>query len=128
MELLEFLAWSLFYKRLEDITVEENKQLGTLLSEFEGELGLHPPPGRNPNVQCLRPTLDPLFPIHHPLIYYSMCESAYLFSCFYLKLKGFKRVYAGEVTGWIYSPPEHSAKPPLLFFHGVGVGIFPYLQ
>lgn len=128
--LLEFIAWSLFHKRLENIDSQEDVELEELLAEVEIWQGFRYKLGRNDKAHCIRPTIEPLRPLYRPFIYYCIIECCYLICSLILMRMGFKKIKVGKVEGWFY-PGKGSKKrniKPFVFFHGVGVGLIPYVH
>lgn len=166
--LKEFLSWAFFVedyeatlKRLSKTDPEKRRQyiseLNLMIFYIEKKFKIHFSPGRNTNIECMRLNLDPISPIHKPLIYYlviwmlnsvaasyyrnflgmkrfrSIAESQSLIKFYNTQLerrrelaitKSHDRV---KIPYW-YRPPKNGNKEnPLLFVHGIGVGLFVYV-
>ena len=71
------LCWAYFASPTEDIEAnsilreEMEETLHELFTKLEGSFpNGEIPPGRNPDVECIRLTLDPVNPEHRPLAFY----------------------------------------------------------
>lgn len=85
--------------------------------------------GYNPDVQCMRVTMDPVLSYHRPLTYYAVTSGILkVYAYFYFTKYGFLMHLSGSLRYWYKPPPAGaSAEPPLVFCHGLGIGNVPYL-
>ncbi|KDQ50228.1 hypothetical protein JAAARDRAFT_74302 [Jaapia argillacea MUCL 33604] len=124
--------------------------------EIEGYLKImgdsigHPlEPGRNDKVQSMTLTFDPVLMLHRPLVWYSIIAltdtitSAHLISLGFkhytphntlLKvfpprpLTAFSRTSVSNDLSYWYRPHRSKTKLPILFIHGIGIGLWPYVH
>ncbi|KAK3847279.1 MAG: Alpha/Beta hydrolase protein [Linnemannia gamsii] len=107
--------------------------------------------GFNPNVECIRLAFDPVIASHRPLVYYGLLWIANTFAGFVFTVLGFTR-YEGTVDTtinpkkknnssnriqvdpstdlnyWCRAPVNPDNKIPLVFLHGIGVGLVQYIH
>ncbi|KAG0060649.1 hypothetical protein BGZ89_012081 [Linnemannia elongata] len=104
--------------------------------------------GFNPNVECIRLAFDPVIASHRPLVYYTLLWLANTFAGLVFMLLGFTR-YEGTVDTsnttkknsnriqvdpstdlnyWCRAPVNPDNKVPLVFLHGIGVGLVQYIH
>lgn len=119
----------------EDLARRERKELGRLVDIVLESFGLtHLPHGSNPQLKCYRLLSDPLPVAHRPLWMYAgtsiMCP---LMTSQVMRLMGFERLQVGGLTYWKRGPrrdvqpaDEVAGQVPLVFVHGLGVGLVPY--
>lgn len=95
------------------------------------------PPGRNDDVKCIRITLDPVQAAHRPLIYYLVTMGVNKLAHHMLHRLGFRQrtLDPMDVTGhgtlkYLYRGPSEPVPPnalPIVFIHGIGIGLAAYL-
>ncbi|TFY74959.1 hypothetical protein EWM64_g9053, partial [Hericium alpestre] len=105
--------------------------------------------GSNPNLQCLRLTLDPVIMVHRPLLWYMIVGLVDTITTVSLFVQGFRhfdtpawfRVFPPRpllalfsnaspdprIPYW-YRPHRSTTKHPILFIHGIGIGLWLYLS
>lgn len=113
----------------------ERQELGRLVDMVLESAGLmHLPRGRNPRVKCFRIFSDPLPVIHRPLFVYAgtslLCP---LCTLQVMRLMGFHRERVGGLAYWkrdqrkdVQADMDVTGNMPLVFVHGLGVGLVPY--
>ncbi|KAL8366263.1 hypothetical protein RB595_004842 [Gaeumannomyces hyphopodioides] len=141
----DFFRWA--FLNTGDHDPETDLELEEYASEMEKMLGRKFEPGRG-NAKCLRLTLDKVEMLHRSLTWY-LCvfivdtlASGYLryhsfnfhhtsfFSVFPLRpltLLGGHSSPAQSLTYW-HRPHTSETKLPILFIHGIGVGLYPYID
>jgi len=142
-DLLELLAWAFLYKRLEEVDADEMAWLKTSADKIESEFNLDKcvRPGRS-GVVSVRHTLDRIRAIHRPLLFYLGCWLLQALSGVLLRLRGFRRSRHGGLRYWhrlasrgsqgLASAEQAEAAQvssetrPLIFFHGIGLGLATY--
>lgn len=141
----EWLHWAIFSSTVEDAEgflseVEE------YLTELEQRDGIKLVPGYTPGIKAIRVTLDPVRTAHRPLVWYLLVASLDTGSFFVLRSLGFKHYTTGGVLNvfpprpftllsdsspaplpYWYRPHRSRTKSPILFLHGIGIGLLPYL-
>ncbi|KAG0294337.1 hypothetical protein BGZ98_001809 [Dissophora globulifera] len=101
-----------------------------------------------PDVECIRLCLDPVLASHRPLIYYVFVWLANTFATIVFRVIGFTR-YKGapkvpgyktkaaafsnprrapDLAYWYRSPPRPENEVPLVFIHGIGIGLVQYVH
>ncbi|KAF9969583.1 hypothetical protein BGZ73_008026 [Actinomortierella ambigua] len=136
---------------------DDMAELCSMMDRIEREKGVQFTPGFNPNVDCIRLNLDPVVASHRPLIYYALVWIANLLSGFVFNFLGFTRFEGAldrahrvkvrkakhqhpteekekakaeyDLAYW-YRPARDadSNKVPLVFIHGIGVGLVQYIH
>ncbi|KAI7828059.1 Alpha/Beta hydrolase protein [Gamsiella multidivaricata] len=109
--------------------------------------------GFNPDVDCIRLSLDPVLATHRPLVYYVLLWLANAFAGIVLKTCGFMRydttlekghdfvssnkvVYEAsqntrcppDLAYWYRCPTNPQNEVPLVFIHGIGIGLIQYIH
>ncbi|KAI1015557.1 hypothetical protein LB503_009913 [Fusarium chuoi] len=144
----DFFRWG--FLNMEDCDSTYDDELEGYIEQLEELLGRELEPGRG-NAKCLRLTLDKVEMLHRSLTWY-LCifvvdtiASAYLlyhsfnfhrtsvsqwFYTFPLRPLSLITPYkspAKRVTYW-HRPHTSKTKLPILFIHGIGVGLYPYIN
>ena len=127
-----FLCFFLFLiitgTRVEDLSATEVVEMDGIIRRMENDkIGRRFQPGRNVSLQCARLTLDPVRALHRPLALYAAMRLLWMLSSVFLFSKGFRRHSSGPITYWFRRPEEEAAEgEPLVFIHGIGIGVIPY--
>lgn len=74
---VDWLLWSLFSTHTGEYTEEWEEEIEGYLNKFGEYLGYSLERGRNPRMQCMRLTLDPVVMCHRPFVWY-MVSSLYV--------------------------------------------------
>ncbi|KAF8254082.1 hypothetical protein K440DRAFT_592879 [Wilcoxina mikolae CBS 423.85] len=149
--LAEFLTWGFLDRDSPPAPdSEEAAELEEYLEAVKHELDIELPPGYNPDAKSLRLTLDPVRMSHRSLLWYGMMHVVDVFTSARLAYRGFKlfptagwlevfpgRPHAPLVSTGVNSPAKdlsywfrpHTSddKLPVVFLHGLGVGMYPYV-
>ncbi|KAJ7494394.1 hypothetical protein B0H11DRAFT_935047 [Mycena galericulata] len=147
----EWILWALFASTLEHASPEWDEEIDEYISTVEKSIGRKLEPGRTPDIQSLRLSFDPIYALHRPLIWYIIIALVDTFTSVILLSLGFKhhaprRSYLNAFPPrpmltllskpaatphfpYWYRPPRPGgqAKTPILFLHGIGVGLYPYV-
>lgn len=132
----EFLAWAFFHcdpKNVPDSRRQEFEELLTLGYDW---VDVQFPAGYNPNVKCMRLTMDSIQSAHRPLMYY--CLTAIVLPMVterLLSARGFTPHKSGSLAYWYRPAPKPSANDhtssasdsPFVFCHGIGPNVLPYV-
>ncbi|KLO83816.1 uncharacterized protein LW93_600 [Fusarium fujikuroi] len=144
----DFFRWG--FLNMQDCDSTYDDELEDYIEQLEELLGRKLEPGRG-NAKCLRLTLDKVEMLHRSLTWY-LCifvvdtiASTYLlyhsfsfhrtsvsqwFNTFPLRPLSLITPYkspAKRVTYW-HRPHTSKTKLPILFIHGIGVGLYPYIN
>lgn len=113
-----------------------SEELGNLVDMVLDFIGLNLAPGRNPNICPHLMMSDPLAVLHRPLIVYVGSSLICPFMTYqFMRYIGFKREWVGGLSYWHRTTRKgigsdvDLAGPrqiPLVFLHGLGVGLVPY--
>jgi len=136
----EWVAWAFFNAAGKtELAPGRQSELDTIVSEVEQWAELRLPEGYNPNVRSMRLTIDPIPSKHRPLLYYIV--TGWVMPSIQevlLSRLGFTRYKSGMITYWRYpgasgfdpSPdsPKGIRPPPMVFCHGIGISILPYMH
>lgn len=146
--MIEFIAYGFYSKRVDALTEEERKEIEVFMKRVYKAFGQKPfKPGYNAEAKFMGHTLEPLRSFHKPLIIYAFMELIGVINMGILWWFGFKRLSSrrngrssrGTMSMFIrdYRPTKRigetngshaSKKEPLVFIHGVGLGILPYVH
>ena len=145
----EFFCWAFFNKSAWGLA-EEEQELDEYADKVEELLGRKLPPGRG-RATPLRLTIDPVNMLHRPLIWYMIVALVdtftylsllfYGFSFYRLPLSRFFTVFpfrmltlttlrttpAPTLSYW-YRPHTSKTRRPIVFIHGIGIGLYPYIN
>lgn len=143
---VDWLLWALFSATRDTCLVEWEEEIEEYLSRVEVIIDRKLTPGYNTGAQCMRPTIDSVLMLHRPLIWYLVVGLVDLFTSFRLWRQGFyhyddgdcvasfpmrpccvisRRSSVAKLPYW-YRPHRSSTKLPVLFIHGIGIGLYPY--
>ncbi|EXJ94686.1 hypothetical protein A1O1_03083 [Capronia coronata CBS 617.96] len=144
----EWLRWAFLNTGLVDPTYED--ELDTYVTEIERKLGLNFEPGRA-DIKSIRLTLDKVDALHRSLTWYLCIFVVDVVTHGYMYLYGFEfyRASIADSVGIIPPRPQalitrhrspsphlsywyrrHTSKKdlPVVFIHGIGIGLYPYMQ
>ncbi|KAI0184228.1 hypothetical protein EV127DRAFT_242908 [Xylaria flabelliformis] len=145
----EFISWAFFDKDLGTETAAELEELDEYLAVIEHRIGYQLRPGRG-KAESLRLTLDNIEVRYRSVVWYFMIGIVDLATHFLLFRQGFQyyaqpKPYSysviplrlqsvftekrsvSQLSYW-YRPHTARDKLPLVFLHGIGIGLWPYLQ
>ncbi|KAJ7778798.1 hypothetical protein DFH07DRAFT_796033 [Mycena maculata] len=147
----EWILWAMFASTPERASPEWDEEIEEYMSIVEKSLGRKLEPGRTPGVQSLRLSFDPIHTLHRPLIWYSIVALVDTSTSIFLLSLGFKHYAPRRPVACVfpprpllalfskpaatpyfpywYRPPRPSAQSqaPILFLHGIGIGLHPYV-
>ncbi|KZF21551.1 hypothetical protein L228DRAFT_212025 [Xylona heveae TC161] len=144
----EFYRWAFFSSAQEDPSTEE--EVNEYVNDFEDRMGHKFRPGRA-NVKCLRLTFEKVDMLHRSLAWYLLIFIVDNITFLSLLYNGFqyyrgsaKRTFAvfpprpqkllakGRAPvkniSYFYRPHTSRSCRPILFLHGIGVGLGPYVK
>ncbi|KAI0810180.1 hypothetical protein GGR55DRAFT_128304 [Xylaria sp. FL0064] len=145
----EFLSWAFFDRRTGNETVADIEELDEYIVEVEKRIGYKLEPGRG-KAKSFRLTLDDIEVRYRSVLWYLIIGVVDLITHFLLSLQGFRhyaqpkphsrsviplrlqslfatRRSVSQLSYW-YRPHTSKDKLPLLFLHGIGVGLWPYTR
>ncbi|KAF9571314.1 hypothetical protein EC968_000753 [Mortierella alpina] len=152
-----WLAWAFWAAPIEEVfeSAADMMELNRMVDAIEDSKGVQFAPGFNPDVDCIRLAFDPVVASHRPLIYYILLWTANVLAGMVFVVLGFTR-YEGTVDQthtfeqqgrkhkapvnqlavdpstdlayWYRSPINPDNKVPLVFIHGIGVGLVQYIH
>ncbi|CAO3571857.1 unnamed protein product [Mortierella alpina] len=151
-----WLAWAFWAAPIEEVfeSAADMMELNRMVDAIEGSKGVKFAEGFNPDVDCIRLAFDPVVASHRPLIYYILLWTANVLAGMVFVVLGFTR-YEGTVDQthtfeqgrkhnapanqptvdpstdlayWYRSPINPDNKVPLVFIHGIGVGLVQYIH
>ncbi|KAH9019785.1 hypothetical protein EDB84DRAFT_1670685 [Lactarius hengduanensis] len=146
----DWLLWALFSARSNEVLEEWEEELDYYISVMGNYVGYPIDRGSIPDMQCFRLTFDPVHMVHRPFIWYMIVGLVDTLTSTSLYLHGFthhntrkwfhsfpprpllalfSRPSTDTVTNLLYwyRPHRSSTKLPILFIHGVGIGMYPYV-
>ncbi|KAI8824459.1 uncharacterized protein EV422DRAFT_493257 [Fimicolochytrium jonesii] len=132
-----WVAWAFLDEDLALLDKENRHQVDKLTKIIERACEHSFPPGNNPDLKCIRLTLDAVQATHRPLIYYIVCKSVNALSHLLLRGIGFrlrelqrKHVPGSGKLTYLYRPakePMPEGALPIVFIHGIGIGFAAYV-
>lgn len=134
LDLLELLAWAFFYKHIGDLDKVEMEWCEYASRKVVEDFGIDPKqrPERT-GVRCIKHTLDQISVIHRPLIFYLSIYALRQLHGLILLARGFRRGRHQGLRYWHRLSQETSSNAsdgegtePLIFFHGIGIGLVMY--
>jgi pimeloyl-ACP methyl ester carboxylesterase len=146
----DWLLWALFSARSTAALEEWEEELDSYISVMGDYVGYPISRGSNLDMQCLRPTMDPVHMVHRPCIWYMVVCLVDTLVSVSLYFQGFthhntrkwfrafpprpllaffSRPSSDTVTNipYWYRPHSSPTKLPILFIHGIGIGLYPYI-
>ncbi|CCM05133.1 uncharacterized protein FIBRA_07341 [Fibroporia radiculosa] len=144
----EWLMWAFFGSNYGDLRQEWVEELEGYLTRVEEYLGCKLEDGWSDTAKCMRSTLDPVVTVHRPLIWYTIVALVDTITCSTLLSHGFKHYdnqnpFASFPWRWVslisrkslhpdiaywYRPHRSKTKQPIIFLHGIGIGLWPYVR
>ncbi|KAF2435389.1 hypothetical protein EJ08DRAFT_675208 [Tothia fuscella] len=142
----EFFRWAFFNTAVPNPSHDE--ELADYIRQLERAIGRKIEPGRS-DVKCLRLTLDNVVILHRSLVWYFCVSFVDNLTYFWLLFQGFQfyrmSLYytfsvfpprlqtlvgtspspAPDLSYW-FRPHTSKSKLPILFLHGIGIGLYPY--
>ncbi len=128
----EFLTWALFNTSRPHCTPEQVSEVELEMSGIEDALNYTFSPGYNPTTKCMRNSLDEVKTAYRPLIFYIAIWCQNIASYAVVSRMGYVAKQAGGTRYW-FRPARHSNSnsndpklkklQPVVFLHGIGVGI-----
>lgn len=139
---LELFAWAFFMKQVSELEESERRTIAGMIDEWERRFSWHFQDGYNAAAVPMRVNFDSLVVWHHPLLYYAGIYVLTAAVRLVLRLTGF--TYHASRSGGISffhkirTPASglpvvagraaaEPMEPPVVFLHGVGVGLAYYL-
>ncbi|KEF56184.1 uncharacterized protein A1O9_07765 [Exophiala aquamarina CBS 119918] len=143
----EWLRWA--FLNTETADPNHDDELDTYVKHLEAKLGVDFEPGRA-NVQSIRLTLDRVDALHRSLTWYACVSVVDVLTHVYMCVHGF-HFYRGSIAHSIsimpprpqalttthrspnrnmsywYQPHTSQKELPIVFLHGIGVGLYPYM-
>ncbi|KAF9134300.1 hypothetical protein BGW39_007468 [Mortierella sp. 14UC] len=163
--MVSWMAWAFWAAPLEEVAQSPAAiiELNEMIDTIEEVKKVKFTEGYNPNVECIRLSLDPVLASHRPLIYYTLIWLANAFTRVVFLMLGFTRysgtldqTYAfepkfkpkhrksssfpspgaiaaenkppGDLAYWYRTPVKPQNPIPLVFIHGIGVGLVQYIH
>jgi pimeloyl-ACP methyl ester carboxylesterase len=122
-DLISWICAMVYNRRIEDISPSQLNEcvifLSLLEEHFKRKIEDKPP------CKKYSLTLDPVNMMHRPFIFYAFTNAISYGNRIYLSLKGFTRTDYGHLVSYVKKGT--SEELPILFFHGMGVGLAPYI-
>ncbi|EKM52202.1 uncharacterized protein PHACADRAFT_148672 [Phanerochaete carnosa HHB-10118-sp] len=143
---IEWILWAFFSSTRDQLVEEWWAEIEDYIRALETLLGRNIEPGRNEEIKCMKVSLDPVYALHRPMIWYSIVFIVDIYTSLYLAHHDFKhytlhrwfcyfptRIFNAlwsrsphpELCYW-YRPHRSKTKKPIIFFHGIGIGLWPY--
>ncbi|KZT00054.1 uncharacterized protein LAESUDRAFT_739760 [Laetiporus sulphureus 93-53] len=142
----EWILWALFGTRHDGYKEEWAEEIDSYIQMLEQHTGNKLDHGWGHSVKCMRLTLDPVVSLHRPLCWYAIVGLVDTITSAQLALGGFKHYDNQNPLGcfpprWFslfsrrspdanlaywYRPHRSKTKRPVLFLHGIGIGLWPY--
>lgn len=145
----EFLLWAFFELDIDkdEMSPDVVEELGKCVRRIEDQLGHPLEPGRG-SAKALRLTFDDIETTYRSLLWYIIVFIVDQFTHLMMVWKGFQyyaatsqEVFPPRPQQWLssrqspvasvgywYSPHRAANKRPVLFFHGIGIGLLVYIE
>lgn len=126
----EFLSKSFWATVPQKLTEFEMAELGEYIDFIERGIGRNFPQGHDEEIKCIAVSMDPVFAHHRPLIFYVVVGMLSLLLKVFLACLGFERRVQGTLQYYYLAKrisKKHDPVQPIVFLHGVGIGLFQYL-
>ena len=130
----EWAAWAFFdVGSKSELPSYHQQELDEMVREIAEWAELDLPEGYNPLIKSMRLTVDPIPSQHRPLIYYIV--TGYIMPIIQevqLNRLGFESYKSGTISYWRRAGAQHAddrlSPPPLVFCHGIGISVLPYMH
>lgn len=131
-DLKMWLAWAVFDRQLEEVvSYSTNAELEEMIADGEKEFNVTVPhhSASEKALTAMRLNVDPVEAYHRPFIYYAVTELMGVGADVILRWWGFRRERIGAVYFWLRHADDSREfdETPLVFVHGVGIGLAAYL-
>ncbi|KAG0196380.1 hypothetical protein BGX28_010222 [Mortierella sp. GBA30] len=153
--MMTWLAWAFWVAPIEEVfeSASDMMELNRMVDMLEESKGIKFAEGFNPEVECIRLAFDPVIASHRPLIYYTLLWVANALAGIVFGLLGFTHFEgtvdhthifehskknkakiipdvdpSTDLSYWYRSPINPDNKVPLVFIHGIGVGLVQYIH
>ncbi|KAG0377476.1 hypothetical protein BGX24_006047 [Mortierella sp. AD032] len=163
--MVTWMAWAFWAAPLEEVAQSPAAiiELNEMIDTIEEAKKVKFTEGYNPNVECIRLSLDPVIASHRPLIYYTLIWLANAFTRVVFRMIGLTRYSGtldqthsfeplfkpkhrktssfpspgaiaaenkppGDLAYWYRSPAKPQNPIPLVFIHGIGIGLVQYIH
>ncbi|KAF9130375.1 hypothetical protein BGW39_003124 [Mortierella sp. 14UC] len=149
--MMQWLAWAFWASSIEEVfgSPSDMMELNRMVDYIEATKDIKFAIGFNPNVECIRLAFDPVIASHRPLVYYALVWIANTFAGLVFTVLGFTRFEgtvdtthppkknrihqqvvdpSTDLNYWYYAPINPDNKVPLVFLHGIGVGLIQYIH
>ncbi|KAH7100217.1 hypothetical protein BKA62DRAFT_258274 [Auriculariales sp. MPI-PUGE-AT-0066] len=145
----DWILWAVFSANRSELDKhpEWREELAQYVKSFEEKIETTLPAGHNSHVKSIRLTLDEVNIVHRPLVWYMIVAHVDFLTFCALNLLGFThyaspkwftvfpfRPYTtfgnrspSEVSYW-HRPHRSLQKRPILFIHGLGIGLWAYIR
>ncbi|GJE96956.1 alpha/beta hydrolase [Phanerochaete sordida] len=144
---VEWILWAFFSSSRDQLRDEWREEIEEYIHALENLLGRKIEPGRNQEIDCMKVSLDPVTSLHRPFLWYCIVYLVDTYTTLYLAFHGFRhytlhrwfcyfpiRVLSTvwtrsphpQLSYW-YRPHRSKTKKPIIFLHGIGIGLWPYL-
>ncbi|KAH7880325.1 uncharacterized protein C8R40DRAFT_1032949 [Lentinula edodes] len=144
---VEWILWALFSATPETAQESWEEEMEEYVTKVEELLGMKLEQGRIHTTSALRLTLDPVKMVHRPLIWYLVVALVDLITSLKLSFMGFthysnpSRIFPPRLFhifttpspsatthfSYWYRPHKSPTRDPIIFIHGIGIGLYPYL-
>ncbi|GAW03825.1 hypothetical protein LENED_005577 [Lentinula edodes] len=144
---VEWILWALFSATPETAQESWEEEMEEYVTKVEELLGMKLEQGRVDATSALRLTLDPVKMVHRPLVWYLVVALVDLITSTKLSFMGFthysnpSRIFPPRLFhifttpspsatthfSYWYRPHKSPTRDPIIFIHGIGIGLYPYL-
>lgn len=132
--MIEFIAYGFYCKKMEALTEEEHEQIEEFLVNTAKCWNISFKEGYDPQVRFMGHTLEPVKAFHKPLVFHLIFEVLALVSHLILYAWGFQKIQpenSKSAIKWVRhgsKKKDGTLETPVVFLHGVGFGVLPYLH
>ncbi|EGO21299.1 hypothetical protein SERLADRAFT_333807, partial [Serpula lacrymans var. lacrymans S7.9] len=143
---MDWILWALFSTTPDGYSDEWKEEMAQYIITVEQVLGKELETGYNKEARCMRLTLDPVEMLHRPLVWYlivSFVDHMTFLKLYYLGFRHYNptswfrsfplraftflsRKSVDDRLSYWYRPHRSKTKLPILFLHGIGIGLYPY--
>jgi hypothetical protein len=127
----ELMSALLFTNTPVNMSMEERESMDRIINIMEDSVGVTIESGYNENVKCMKLLLDPLKFAYKPFFVYVGIWVLHHICDLVLYANGFERHSNSHIRFWHRRRQRRRdsiGKRPIVFFHGLGIGLFPYLN
>ena len=127
----EWLSWGFFVNHFNSLKSDEKEEIDNYIDQLQQRAGKEILDGHNGLIKPFRFNMEPVESSHRPLVYYGIVHGVVqrVIAPMSLMYLGFQsRQKSTNSFNYWYRAVDHPEDTPLVFIHGIGIGVLPYVH